>query len=499
MAETHDHLEVEPVVRKTVVEHVLNGILAAGNGLISLMSGLLATVLIVYSGYVIVDTVAIQERARGTSWDMIQYKPVEDASGDGYGSELEAVNPDYRAWLSIYDTNIDYPVMQGTDDLYYASHDIYGESSLTGAIYLSAINESDFSNSYNIVYGHHLDSNVMFGSLDQFEDEGFFNRHRNGILVTKNEIYDITLFAVVSTDAYESKIYGTTNAQAVMEFLGNPSGGVGVGTTVTRLMDDTDHSKIIALSTCASAVTSGRLVVFGSLMPRAQIGVTADGYTGVYDGKWHGVTNILCNYPADAVIEYSTDGENWSTESPLIRNVGSIHVLVRARTEQHGTAQTEVDLVVKPKPVTVTAVSRIKNKGEADPALSVYITGVLGTDSVQYSLRREPGENAGRYTIYAEGTYMQGNYAVTYVPGLLTILDTAAGEPASSEQSGRTDRIERTTSGTGTGTTATGTGAAESVSNLFVPYVPTPTREVTDFEVPLNVGKVTINVGDGVE
>ena len=35
--------------------------------------------------------------------------------------------------------------------------------------------------------------------------------------------------------------------------------------------------------------------------------------------------------------------------------------------------------------------------------------------------------------------------------------------------------------------------------NLFVPYVPAPDRLVTDVETPLNLGRVTINVGDGVE
>lgn len=55
-------------------------------------------------------------------------------------SLLSEINPDYRAWLTIYDTNIDYPVMQGEDDLFYASRDIYKEVSLTGSIYLAAAN-----------------------------------------------------------------------------------------------------------------------------------------------------------------------------------------------------------------------------------------------------------------------------------------------------------------------------------------------------------------------
>ena len=176
----HHQLTQKPVVPRSAVETVLKGIITAGNGLISLLSGLLATVLIVYSGYVIIDNLAIQQRAKNTSWEILQYKPVEDDEGSFSETDLAKKVSAYRAWLSIYDTNIDYPVVQGPDDLYYASHDIYGQISLTGAIYLAAMNERNFTDSYNLIYGHHMDGNIMFGSLDQFMDEDFFNGHQQG-------------------------------------------------------------------------------------------------------------------------------------------------------------------------------------------------------------------------------------------------------------------------------------------------------------------------------
>ena len=245
----------------------------AGNALLSLLSGLLASVLILYSGYVLYDSFSTEYGAYSSSWDLLRYKPeiVNEEPSEG-AETLAAINRDYRAWLTVYETTIDYPVVQGEDDLYYASHDIYGNSSLTGAIYLAAGNSGDLSDSYNVVYGHHMDNGAMFGSLDRFGDGEYFRNHQTGLLVAGKKIYDLTLFAVVNTDAYESKIYTPGNrAEEVKAFLtGDRSGDAGLGTKVLVYDEAVARSaaKIIALSTCADAATNGRLVVLARMTER---------------------------------------------------------------------------------------------------------------------------------------------------------------------------------------------------------------------------------------
>ena len=61
--------------KKTVVEAVLKTVLAAGNSVVSLASGLLAAVLVIYSGYVIADTFNTEYKAYTSAWDLLQYKP----------------------------------------------------------------------------------------------------------------------------------------------------------------------------------------------------------------------------------------------------------------------------------------------------------------------------------------------------------------------------------------------------------------------------------------
>lgn len=257
---------------KKTVDGVLTA-LKIGNGAVSLLAGLLAAVLILYSGYVLYDSFSTEYQAYSSSWDLLKYKPVVMNDEPTEGAEtLAAINEDYRAWLTIYDTTIDYPVVQGENDLYYASHDIYRNSSLTGAIYLAAGNKANFSDSYNLIYGHHMDNGAMFGSLDKFKDETYFQAHQEGIVITKGGIYDITLFGAASTDAYENQIYTVGNrAEEVIRFLtGERKNDVGVGTK-TLIWDEEavkGATKVIAFSTCADAETNGRLVVFGKMTPR---------------------------------------------------------------------------------------------------------------------------------------------------------------------------------------------------------------------------------------
>ena len=269
-----------PKPKQAPASSVVNAVLAAaanvGMTVLSLLSGLLAAALILYSGYVLYDTFYTQEKAK-SGWDLLQYKPSivergdEDVPAD-LKNLLADVNDDYRAWLTVYETGIDYPVMQGSDDLYYAYHDIYRETSLTGAIYLAAANKPDMSDSYDLIYGHHMDNGAMFGGLDLYEQESYFNSHREGILVAQSAVYDLYAFAVAQTDAYQDRIYTVGDRMDdVAAFLrGNTGDADSAGTdwsadTLTLFFDEaplTGAERIVALSTCASANTNGRLLVF---------------------------------------------------------------------------------------------------------------------------------------------------------------------------------------------------------------------------------------------
>ena len=83
---------------------------------------------------------------------------------------------------------------------------------------------------------------------------------------------------------------------------------------------------------------------------------------------------------------------------------------------------------ITPAHVTVAANPAEKHAGEEDPELTATVTGLIGNDTLAYTLERRPGEEPGEYVIEATGEEKQGNYKVQFIPGVLTI-DEAAAEP----------------------------------------------------------------------
>ena len=82
---------------------------------------------------------------------------------------------------------------------------------------------------------------------------------------------------------------------------------------------------------------------------------------------------------------------------------------------------TDGQLVINRAKVTVDANDNGKTYGEKDPTLTANVTGLVGNDTVAYTVTRKAGENVGTYPITAAGEAKQGNYEVTYVGGTFTI------------------------------------------------------------------------------
>lgn len=198
-----------------------------------------------------------------TSSDFLQYKPSADDPESLTFEELLKLNPDVCAWITVDDTHIDYPVVQGKDNMEYVNKDVKGEFAFSGAIFLDSQNKRDFSDSYNLLYGHHMEGGAMFGDVVEFRDKSYFDSHETGTLYLPGKAIPITFFACVSTDAFDSVVYHP-DAQ--------PAGDVTTllnylqGTAVQyRDIGVTAKDQIIGLSTCSEAVTNGRVVLFGRL------------------------------------------------------------------------------------------------------------------------------------------------------------------------------------------------------------------------------------------
>ncbi|WP_345953997.1 MBG domain-containing protein [Mucilaginibacter sp. PAMB04168] len=80
-------------------------------------------------------------------------------------------------------------------------------------------------------------------------------------------------------------------------------------------------------------------------------------------------------------------------------------------------------LTINAKAIAVTASAQSKVYGTADPALTYTITSgsLVGTDALNGTLTREPGENAGTYIIKQGTLALNANYALTFQTASLGI------------------------------------------------------------------------------
>ncbi len=225
----------------------------------------LALAMSLYGLYVLCDIFYINQTAF-VSHDLLQYRPSISTDGESEDNSaslgnLKSINSDTVGWVEIFDTHINYPVVQGKDDLEYLNKDIYGNSTLTGSIYLASDNNSDFNDWYNLLYGHHMDNGAMFGAISKFLDQDYFQTHSKGILQTQSGTYVLNVFACISTDSYEGTIYHISEDAEerypkLKEYISNHS---------YQLTEMPDDARILAFSTCTDATTNGRIVLFADV------------------------------------------------------------------------------------------------------------------------------------------------------------------------------------------------------------------------------------------
>lgn len=243
---------------------MLKHITKAGNKLILVIAAVMMVTLGLYGILMLWDMYRTEINAFA-SYDLLQYRPNIENEEPPYLDDLVKINPDTVGWVTIYGTNIDYPVMKGKDDVEYLNKDPMGDYSISGSIFMSYHNAKDFSDPYTLLYGHHMENGSMFGDLDKFRDDKdfFFNKNdkrckfeEDGVLIMQEQVYNLRVMALLETTAYDHNIYMAEKKQEeippLCEYLQMHS---------KYKMSNCDAEKIIALSTCASAVSFDRTVL----------------------------------------------------------------------------------------------------------------------------------------------------------------------------------------------------------------------------------------------
>ena len=127
-------------------------------------------------------------------------------------SELVSMNSECFGWISISETNINYPVMHTpSNPQKYLNKNFYGEYSYSGTPFLDSRCSADSTNL--IIYGHHMNNGAMFADLCNYTDYSYFTEHPTVVLETKDGAFAYSVFSVMKVksddDWYRFTTLGT--------------------------------------------------------------------------------------------------------------------------------------------------------------------------------------------------------------------------------------------------------------------------------------------------
>lgn len=180
--------------------------------------------------------------------------------------ELQKENNEIIGWLEIEGTNINYPVLQGTDNEFYMKNNYKKEKSKNGSIFLDKSYNWDIPSSNLLLYGHNNKNGTMFQDLLKYKNEDFYKEHTKIKFTTNTEdsIYEI-MSVFYSRVYYKSEqnvfryyyFVNANNEQEYNDFVNNAKKSSIYDTGVTANYGD----QLLTLSTCEYSQEDGRFVV----------------------------------------------------------------------------------------------------------------------------------------------------------------------------------------------------------------------------------------------
>lgn len=124
-------------------------------------------------------------------------------------TELIQKNPDTVGWVQLSGTNINYPVVQTTDNSFYLSHSYNKESNNAGWVFMDYRNNKEEFDNNTIIYAHSRNDTTMFGSLKNVLTTAWLENRENH-LVYLSTPYENTMWQVFSVYTIPSESYYIT-------------------------------------------------------------------------------------------------------------------------------------------------------------------------------------------------------------------------------------------------------------------------------------------------
>jgi sortase B len=195
-------------------------------------------------------------------------------------------NADYVGWVTVPNTEVDYPIVVGEDNSYYLNHGFDHKEYEPGTIFMDYRDRFGFDEteqSENIIlYGHNRADKTMFGSLRVYRQDLDFYHDAPFIELESNyKKYTYVIFALPIADGKATadwRFWDTEeldSQQAFDDFVQNARERSLVDIPVDVKYGD----KLVTLSTCYSDADDSRFLVIGR---RLRPGETAESFAKAF-------------------------------------------------------------------------------------------------------------------------------------------------------------------------------------------------------------------------
>ena len=227
-------------------------------------------------------------------------------------SELYAINNEFAGWISIPALNINYSVLQTTDNEKYLRRDIYGNRTAYGVPFFDYRNSMTTLDRNTIIFGHNMrHDDKIFGTLEEYRTiEGFKKAPLIGMSTLYGD-YTFKVYAVFISNSEASDdnghIFNYIFTNAGSEKFSAYIREIDKRKLYTTGVDINENDKILTLSTCCYDFEDGKLVVVGRLLregestaidfSKAQMNKNPKFPQAYYDAK--GIENPFANDPGE--------------------------------------------------------------------------------------------------------------------------------------------------------------------------------------------------------
>ena len=219
---------------------------------------LLFIVMFIYSGIKIIQWFLDNRKNNEISEEISKAITVDEAQENVENEEkynvdfvrLKEKNSDTVGWLKVNGTNIEYAVVQGSDNSFYLTHNFNKSRNSAGWIFADYNNKLDGTDKNIVIYGHNMRDNNMFGELKNILTEDWKNNEENKkiIFITENDNCIYEVFSVYKIETEEYYITTQFSDEEFKEFITKIKSRSKFDFNVP--VDE--NNQILTLSTCAN-------------------------------------------------------------------------------------------------------------------------------------------------------------------------------------------------------------------------------------------------------